>query len=245
MMTATCDFARTSAVTAVALLATALLAAQGPAPQERVAALKQSLQQGQARLRTYEWIETTAVSMKGEEKSKKQNRVYYGADGKIQKLPIGGAPSAAPPAAPSGRRGGRMKARVVENKKEELSEYMQKAVALLHRYVPPDPARLQASKDAGKVAMSVIEPDKRARMEFRDYLQPGDALAIVFDLQTSHLRGAQIATYLDKKDDRVTVDVQFAELPDGTLYQAATTLDAPAKKVRVVIENTGHRPMGQ
>jgi hypothetical protein len=33
-----------------------------PAPQERIAALKQSLQEDQARLRQDEWIETTAVS---------------------------------------------------------------------------------------------------------------------------------------------------------------------------------------
>ena len=50
-----------------------------PAPQERVAALKQSLAEDQARLRQYEWIETTAVSLKGEEKSRKQNRCYHGA----------------------------------------------------------------------------------------------------------------------------------------------------------------------
>ena len=34
-------------------------------------------------------------------------------------------------------------------------------------------------------------------------------------------------------------------LPDGTTYQAATTLDAPAKKVSVRIENSGHRPVSQ
>ena len=34
--------------------------------------------------------------MKGEEKARKQNRCYYGADGKVQKTPIAGdAPQAA------------------------------------------------------------------------------------------------------------------------------------------------------
>ena len=43
--------------------------AQAPAqqtPQERVAALKQSLQASQSQLRTYEWIETTVVAKGGE-----------------------------------------------------------------------------------------------------------------------------------------------------------------------------------
>ena len=56
--------------------------------QDSVAALKQSMQQGQAKIRQYEWVETTIISLKGEEKARKQNRCYYGADGKVQKVPL-------------------------------------------------------------------------------------------------------------------------------------------------------------
>ena len=231
---------------ALVLLVPSALAAQEQAPQERVAALKQSLQQSQAKLRTYEWIETTAVSLKGEEKSRKQNRCYYGADGKVQKVPIV-EPASPPPQQPSGRgrRGGRLKENVIENKKEEMTEYMQKAVALVHQYVPPNPAKIQAAKDAGKAAMSMVEPDRRARVEFADYLQPGDSLALEFNPQTNHLLAMMVASYLEKPDDAVKLNVQFADLPDGTTYQAATTLDAPAKNISVRIENSGHRPVSQ
>jgi hypothetical protein len=228
------------------LLASALVAAQGQAPQERVAALKQSMQESQKRLRTMEWIETTAVSLKGEEKSRKQNRCYYGADGKVQKVPIG--EPAAPPPEPSGRGrrgGGRLKENVIENKKEEMSDYMKKAVALVHQYVPPNPEKIQAVKDAGKAAMSMVEPDRRARIEFADYLQPGDSLALEFNPQTNHLLAMMVTSYLEKPDDAVKLNVQFADLPDGTTHQAATTLDAPAKNISVKIENSGHRPVSQ
>ena len=79
-------------------------AAQAPAatPDQMVAALKQNLAESQKRLRQYEWIETTAISLKGEEKSRKQQRVYYGADGKLTKLPIG---EPQPQAAQGGGRG--------------------------------------------------------------------------------------------------------------------------------------------
>jgi hypothetical protein len=50
-----------------------------------VGALKATLAASQATLRQYEWIETTVVSLKGEEKSRKQQRCYYGADGTLQK----------------------------------------------------------------------------------------------------------------------------------------------------------------
>jgi hypothetical protein len=105
------------------------LSGQGAAsPDQIVASLKQSLAESQKRLRTYQWIETTVISLKGEEKSRKQEEVYYGADGTLTKLPMG--PAAQPAAAPSGGRGGhggRLKANVVENKKDEMKEYMQRA----------------------------------------------------------------------------------------------------------------------
>jgi hypothetical protein len=88
-----------------------------PGPEQRVAALKQSIQESQGRLRKYEWIQTTIVSLKGEEKNRKQERCYYGADGTVQKVLLDGQ-SAAPP------QGGRLRQRIFANKKEDMKEYM-------------------------------------------------------------------------------------------------------------------------
>jgi hypothetical protein len=52
-----------------------------------------------------------------------------------------------------------------------------------------------------------------------------------------------VATYLDKPDDAVTLEVAFGRLPDGTSYTAETTLDAKAKNIRVVVQNSGYRPL--
>ena len=82
-----------AAAIAVALVMSAAAARPAgqaaPTPDQVVAALKQNLAESQKRLRQYEWIETTVISLKGEEKSRKQQRVYYGADGKLIKLPVG------------------------------------------------------------------------------------------------------------------------------------------------------------
>ena len=109
----------------------------GPTPQERVAALKQSMQESQTKLRQYEWTETTIISLKGEEKARTQKRCSYGADGKLQKVPIDSP---------------------------------------------------------------------------------------------------------DQAEDAVALAVQLGTLADGTSYTAQTTLDAAAKKIRVVIQNAGHHP---
>ena len=239
-------------VAAVALIAVALMtslpAARGdaqapPSPDEMVAGLKKNLADSAKRLRQYEWTETTAISLKGEEKARKQQRVFYGADGKLTKLPIGEPkPQAQAPQRGGGGRGGRVKEQIVENKKEDMQEYMEQASALIHKYVPPDPALIQKAKDAG--GMKVTPPQQgKVRVEFRDYVQKGDLLAIDVDAKALLLAALNVATYLEKPEDVVTLDVRFGTLTDGTGYTARTTLDAKAKNLTVVVENSGHRPL--
>jgi len=228
----------------VATLSSAPGAAQAPStPDQMVAALKQNLQESQQRLRQYEWVETTVISLKGEEKARKQQRAYYGADGKLTKIPIG---EPQPEAAKGGRggRGGRVKEKIVENKKDEMQDYMERAVTLIHTYVPPSPAQIQKAKDAGKMRVNPPQQGK-ARIEFPDFVQPSDLLAIDLDTAASRLAAISVATYLEKREDAVTLDVAFAALADGTSYTAKTTLDAKAKNIRVVVTNAGHRPLAR
>ena len=137
-------------VLAAAVLLPVLELAQGSDLGDRVLALKQSLEKDQATLRKYEWIETTVVSYKGEEKSNAQKRCYYGADGVLQKVPVASSSADMP---------GGIRGRAAKRKKEDVTEYMQKAVALIHQYVPPNsgdaPESLPGRPDR--------RPDPRAR----------------------------------------------------------------------------------
>ena len=209
--------------------------AQQPTAAERATMLKATMIASQAVLRQYEWIETTAVSLKGEEKSRRQERCYYGADGGVQKVAMSSPP------APEKKRG--LRGRVAENKKEELTDYMKSAVALVKTYVPPSPARIQAAKDAGKVSIDVLEPGQRARLNFRDYEKPGDTLGVEVDLVSNRPLGVKVATYLEGAKDTVTVDVRMGQLNDGTTYPSDVTLDAAAKKLKVTVKNSGYRKM--
>jgi len=211
-----------------------------PTPAERIAALKASLAQSQKQLRQYEWMETTVLSLKGEEKSRKQQRVYYGADGKLQKVAVGQPAAAAAEPARGGARGGRLKAKVVENKKDEMKDYMEQASALIQKYVPPSPEDIERAKAKAKVDAPAAG---RVRVTFADYLLPGDHLAIDVDAAANKLQGLSVASYLDKQEDTVTLDVKFGALADGTSYTAESTLDVKAKNIRVVIQNSGHRPI--
>jgi hypothetical protein len=222
------------------VLFTATASGQSAAPQERAEAIKQSLAQNQAALRQYTWVETTEISLKGEVKKKEQKQCQYGADGKVQKTPMPGA--APPPAAPkqegrAGRGGGRAKEKIVENKVEDLKDYMEQVAALVHQYVPPDPQKIQAAQSAGNVQPAA----GGAGLTVKDYAKPGDSLAIGFDPAAKKLSSYKVNSYVEKpKDDAVTLAVTFAALPDGTSYPQQVVLDASAKKIQVKLTNSGH-----
>ena len=207
-----------------------------PSVPERVAALKANLAVSQTVLKQYEWIETTVVSLKGEEKSRKVNRCYYGADGGVTKVPVAATP---PPAKKPGLRG-----KIIEKKKGELTAYMQQAVGLVKSYVPPNPAQIEAAKDAGKVSVDILEPGKRVRLNFRDYLKPGDLLGVEIDVANNRPLRLTVKTYLDGPKDAVSLTARMGSLNDGTTYADIITLDAPAKKIKVTVNNSGYRKMG-
>src|SRR5512141_1037649 len=149
--------------------------AQQPTAAERAAMLKATMAASQVVLKQYEWVETTVVSLKGDEKSRKQERCYYGADGGVQKVVL--TQSAPPP-----KKRGFFRRKIAESKQEELTDYMKNAVSLVKSYVPPSPVRIQAAKDTGKVSIEILQPGKRARLNFRDYEKPGDNLGVEVDL---------------------------------------------------------------
>jgi hypothetical protein len=204
-----------------------------PTPQQRAAAIKQQLQASQAKLRAYEWIETTSVTRDGKPSARTQKRCYYGADGALQKIVL--EQTASQP------HGGPMMRHVAEQKKKEMEAYMERATELLHSYVPPIPGLIQRSIDAGRLAVGMVVPGRRARLTFTDYLKPGDSLAIEIDVQGDRPRGVHVDTYLDTREEPVRLEVQMAALADGTTYVQRTQLDAQAKGVVVVVENAGYR----
>jgi hypothetical protein len=211
------------------------------APEDRSAAIKEALAKNQAALRQYTWVETTTISLKGEVKKKEQKQCSYGPDGKVQKVPIPG--QAAPQQAQEkggGRRGGRLKKAVVENKVEELKEYMEQAAALVHQYVPPDAQKIQQAQQAGNV--SVQPAGGVTTLNVKSYVKPGDSLALGFDPAAKAMRSYAVQSYVEKpKDDDLNLTVKFNSLPDGTTYPETVVLDVTAKKVLVNITNSGYK----
>ena len=193
-------------------------------------------------MRQYSWVETTQISLKGEVKKTEQKQCSYGADGKVQKTPIPGAAPEKPAASSGGggrRGGGRLKEAIVENKVEDMKEYLAKVAALVQEYVPPDAQKIQAAQAAGNVTVQA------GTLAVKNCLKMGDSLSIGLDATAKKLSSYNVASYVEKpKDDPVTLTVTFALLPDGTSYPQQVLLDVKAKDLQVKITNSGHKKAG-
>jgi hypothetical protein len=238
-MTTSGKFA-TLAVACVACLSP--VGAQTPGAGDRVAALKKALAENKAALKQYTWIETTEISLKGEEKKQERKQCVYAADGSVTKTPIADAAPAQPqqPQQSSRRRGGgAVKKAVVANKIDDMKEYMGKVKALVQDYVPPDPARIQAAQQAGNVSM------EGAALTLKNYVKPGDSMSLGLDPKGTAIRTFNLKSYVQKpKDDDVTMSVTYGTLPDGTSYPQRTVLDVAAKKIGVTITNSDYKKVG-
>jgi len=218
-------------VSGTVLLASFSALPQDVALQEKFAATKQAAAESQQKLRQYQWIETTQVTLKGDQKPATKNLCRYGPDGQVQKTAIG-----APPQQPSG---GRVKQRIVEKKKAEMTDYMEDVKGILAMYVPPDSQRMQQAYQAGNVALNPIPG--AVNLVFTNYAQQGDKMTLRFDTTAKKITMLAIETYMGQAKDKVTLKVQMGSLPDGTNYPQRTVLSASAKDLTVTTTNSDYQ----
>jgi hypothetical protein len=221
-------------VGAVTLAITLPVLPQNSELQQKLAAVKQAAAENKKQLRQYQWIETTQLTLKGDAKPPTRNSCVYGPDGKVQKTAIG-APSEEPS-------GGRLKQEIIAKKKAEMKDYMQDVKAVLAMYVPPNPQKMQADYQAGKLSLNPIPG--AVNLIFTDYAQPNDKMTLTFNTATKKITGLNIDTYMGKEKDVVTLQVQMATLPDGTSYESQTVLNATAKELVVTTTNSNYQKLG-
>jgi hypothetical protein len=206
---------------------------QNPELQQRFAAAREAAAENKQRLQQYHWVETTQLTLKGDEKPPVQNSCRYGPDGQIEKTPLG------PPPDESNGRG--LKGKVVEKKKAEMQEYMQNVKSVLAMYVPPDPQRMQQAYQAGNVALNPVAG--AVNLIFTNYAQPGDKMTLTFDTAAKKITHLSVDTYMGEAKDAINLNVQMGTLPDGTNYPQQTILNAAAKQLTVTTTNSNYEKL--
>lgn len=222
-----------AAAVGIAILVASTAALSQDPMAARVAAIKQWVTESKEHLKGYQWIETTVVSHDGKTASTTTTSCFYDVTGALQKVPMASSP---PPAKKPGIRGA-----IQKDEQKEMSDYMKNAVALVKSYFPPNFEKIQASKDAGKMSVDFLPGGTNLKLNFKDYEKPGDVFSVSLDPNTNKLLGMGVASYIDNPKDAVVLDITLSALPDGTGYASKINLDAKAKKLNVVVTNTGYR----
>ena len=205
----------------------------------------QAQQANKAALREYTWKRRTELKLKGESKKVTMEQVRYDIDGKLEKTAIGGAPEQPPkepPASGRGRRGGRVKAKVIENKKEEFAELMQNLGALAASYGQLPQDKLQAFASTATVAKGEGADAGMVRIQGANVLVDGDSMSIWIDPTSYMMRRVEIGTALEKKPVRLVSE--YRDVNDGPTYQARAVLQYPEKQVELTVENFEYQHVG-
>ena len=189
-------------------------------------------------LRQYSWKSRTEIKLKGESKNVKLEQVRYDATGKLQKTPIGAPPAAAPPPQQQGGRGGRVKAKVIENKKEEFGELMQGLGQLVASYGQLPPDKLQAFKATATTGRGEGALQGTAQIQGLNVLEQGDSMTIWIDPASQMMRRVEIKAIYDKKPATLVADYQ--SVPNGPTYMAHTVLTYPEKNVELTVDNSDY-----
>ena len=224
---------RSMLLCAIALSLAPSVLSQNPDLQQKVAAAKQAAAENKQSLEQYHWIETTQLTLKGDQKPPTQNLCQYGPNGQVEKTPVG-----PPPEQPSG---GRLKEKVIEKKKAEMQDYMSGVKSVLAMYVPPDPQRMQAAYQAGNAALNPVPG--ALNLVFTNYAQPGDKMTLTLDTTAKKISHLSVDTYMGDAKDAVNLQVQMSSLPDGTRYPQQTVLNASAKELTVTTTNSNYQKL--
>lgn len=204
--------------------------------KQKVAALKQSVAANQKKLHKYQWTETQQMTLKGDTKPQQQFLCQYGADGNVEKYPMG------PQEQPSG---GRLKQKMIAKKKAEMQDYMADVKSLLAMYIPPNPQKMQQAVGTHNLSLSKDASSGIVNLTFTNYAQPGDQMVIAVDSTGKRISTINVNTYMGEAKDRVTLNVSFSTLPDGTNYVEKTVLEVAAKQMVITTLNTNYHLFGQ
>jgi hypothetical protein len=227
-------------VIVVALAVCSVIAAQPAAAQDlkqKLAAAKEAAAKNAQAQRAYTWLEKTELSFKGEVKNTKIESCRYGPDGKVVKTAVVTPPPAAK------QRG--LKAKVVAKKTEDMKDDLEAAVALVQQYVPPSPDKMQAVMTAGTASAGQTGAGGALAFTFPAYQKPGDTLTITFDAAVTTLRQIAVATWLDKPDATVTLNVTMQSSADGLSYPGVIALSIPSSHIDVRITKSNYQKLAQ
>ena len=79
--------------------------------------------------------------------------------------------------------------------------------------------------------------------QYKNYVKTGDSMTMTISEQTHSPVSVQVNSYLNDPKDAVTINAQFAQLPDGTNHVASTSINGVSKELTVNEVNSNYQKM--
>ncbi len=204
-----------------------LIVATGAGAQQQTSVLMTGMAADAKQLKQYTFKQRTETYHKGELKNTTLAEVHYDANGERVTIPLDEQKAQSEPR----RRGpaSRIIAKKIEEKQEEMKEYLERLMALTSRYLAHDPAKLQTAVANAEVTTGGSSNQVRVRM--RNYVKTGDTMTMSFDPATKRPTKTEINTSLD--DAPVSIVVAFDQIPEGPNYPGRMVVTSDVKQLEV------------
>jgi hypothetical protein len=210
------------------LLTDTVVTAQNLPSKDELVAIEQAELSNQTMLSHYRWQEIQLISVKGEAVDYRVYSVSIGANGQNQRNLV---------TEHTGQ-----EAIFEPNKKEQLSPYgpyAQQLCELANQYTSVNTEQLSQANSRGEIAL--LREDDVLKLAIKNYSKPGDSLAMTINQRTHRLLKVQAKSYLIDPKDAVTIQVEFAELPDGTNHVATVEIGVVSRHLTVKLTNWSYQ----
>jgi hypothetical protein len=202
--------------------------AQDLPTKNELAAIGQAQLTNQTKLSHYTWQETQFISVNGEAVDYRLYSVSIGANGQYKRNLV---------TEHTGQ-----EAIFEPKRKEQLSQYgpyAQQLCELANQYTLLNSEGLTRANSRGEVVL--LHEDDSIKLTIKNYSKPGDSLAMTINQRTHQLLKVWAKSYLTDPQDAVTIQVEFAELPDGTNHVATAEIDSASRHLTVKLTNWSYQ----
>ena len=97
------------------------------------------------------------------------------------------------------------------------------------------------AKQAGNISLQL--GSDTVSLVIKNYVKQGDSMTMTVSEQTHSPVSVQVNSYLNDPSDAVTINAQFAQLPDGTNHVANTLINGVSKELTVNEVNSNYQKM--